>query len=302
MEANLSRNPSKNQNIKLEILSTLPKKTKEAELFMLLAFCLLKTETSRENEKKYFVFATKNLSFLDALYTLIQTFTPYTFYLDLESEQLFCEDSTTVQYLENQAQKMANTLENGSLTQTIQVMFLRLSFYFWGSFSYTSKNKKIEFKFPKNKKTFFNILQGILRHLNLPFFVEKEKQKVYFQKNESLSLFFAFIQLPKTLLELENEWVVKEMNQNIQRSLNFDDANLKRQAKASEQLMEVFLKHLESPSFHALSEEEQKLVLLRLQHEDYSLSELAQHTVPPKTKSQLHYAFLKIKQKLEQDL
>lgn len=291
----------KSQNIKMEILSTFPKRKEKAESLMFLAFCLLKTKKDYSKEK-VFVLNTKHIAFLDALYGLIQKYTSYDFYLDIEAERLFCENPKQVQALYQGVEHMDFLLKQEVLSSQLKMFFLRLCFYFWGSFSYTEKNKKVECRFPKAHKETLELFKKCLTSLDLPFFIGTDEQKVYFQKNESLSLFFAYLKLPQTLLELENEWIRKEMNQNIQRGINFDDANLKRQAKASEQLMEVFLKYLEAPSFHALSEEEQKLVLLRLQHEDYSLAELAQHTVPPKTKSQLHYALMKIKNKLESEV
>lgn len=318
-----------NQSIKAELLSLSFKKREEAACFAYLAFWLLRPK-NKQSSSNLFVLDYKKIEFLDYLYEILQRFLEYPFYLDVETGRLFCEEKAGIQKLKKYVRYVSTVLEESlsleaslpfsldeeDVTEEIDkalllflqgkkqnslllVLFVRLCFYFWGSFSYTSKNKKLELRFPLEHQETFELVQKIFAFWQMEVFVVEKQRKIYFQKNESLSTFFAHLKLTKTLLALEDHWALQSLNQQVQRSLNFDDANLKRQAKASEQILEVFLRYVEKEVFSSLSEEEQKLVLIRLQYPEHSLQELVQFTEPRKSKSQLHYALNKIKKKLE---
>lgn len=309
-----------NQSIKAELLSLSFKKKEEAACFAYLAFWLLRPK-NKQASSKLFVLDYKKIEFLDYLYEILQRFLEYPFYLDVETGRLFCEEKASIQKLKKHVRYVSAVLENACplskeqeeeidknlqefLQSTKQIsllqsLFVRLCFYFWGSFSYTSKNKKLEIRFPLEHQEIFSLVQKIFALWKMEVFVVEAQRKIYFQKNASLSTFFAHLKLTKTLLALEDHWALQSLNQQVQRSLNFDDANLKRQVKASEQMLEVFWKHLEQATFSSLSLEEQKMVLLRLQYPEHSLQELTQFTEPRKSKAQLHYALNKIKKKLE---
>ena len=124
-----------------------------------------------------------------------------------------------------------------------------------------------------------NLLHVLLKFKNdrkMDFkMIERKNQYIlYLKKADQIATFLSMIFAHNTLLEFENERIMKDFINNDNRIQICYNANYKRTLqKAQEQLKEIeFIK--DTPSYFNLSDKEQKLCLLRIKYPDESLSSL----------------------------
>jgi len=91
----------------------------------------------------------------------------------------------------------------------------------------------------------------------------------------------------------------REIRADINRTLNFLSANAKRTGESNAKQLKIINEVIEKVGLENLPDELRKLVELRLEHEDLTLSELGELFEPPLTKSMVYNRFKKLEKLLE---
>ena len=105
----------------------------------------------------------------------------------------------------------------------------------------------------------------------------------------------AFIGAGKAVLEFEEERVVKEVRNNINRLVNCETANLQRIVKSSVSQVDNIKLIKNKKKFSCLSEGEQEIAELRLKFPNVSLKDLGNMVDPKISKTTVSYRFNNIK-------
>ena len=113
---------------------------------------------------------------------------------------------------------------------------------------------------------------------------------IYFKQTEAIENFFAAIGAPKAAMGMMSAKIEKEMRNSVNRRVNCDSANAdKIVAAAQEQLAKIRAVGLEN-----LQEDLRDLALLRIANPEASLSELAQLSDTPLSKSGINHRMRKL--------
>ena len=116
--------------------------------------------------------------------------------------------------------------------------------------------------------------------------INREKKYVlYIEDGEMISEFLAFIGANKSVLNFENERVLKNVRNNVNRLVNCETANLSKIVTSSVKQIED-IKYIKSKKkFNNLSEKEQEIANLRIKNPNMSLQNLGKMLNPPISKS-----------------
>jgi len=118
---------------------------------------------------------------------------------------------------------------------------------------------------------------------------------VYFKQADAIADFFTAIGAPSTAMGVMTAKVEKEMRNTVTRQINCDSANTdKTVAAAQEQLAAIRRIVKDYGSLDVLPEPLKDAALLRVTNPEASLSDLAQLSVPPVSKSCLSHRLKKI--------
>ena len=116
----------------------------------------------------------------------------------------------------------------------------------------------------------------------------------YFKQSSAIEDFLTMIGAPLHAMELMSTKIEKDMRNSVNRKVNCDTANVTKTVDAAAAQIDA-IKKLESAGvFEALPEKLRETALLRLQYPEMSISELAETSTPPVTKSCLNHRFRKL--------
>lgn len=107
---------------------------------------------------------------------------------------------------------------------------------------------------------------------------ENDEQKIYtyiLSTGENIYMLLANLGITKKLLEFEEIRIAKEINGNINRSVNFEVANLAKKMKTSTYQLKVIDYLEENNLINRLSEKQKEFVKVRKQNVDASFKEIA---------------------------
>lgn len=130
-------------------------------------------------------------------------------------------------------------------------------------------------------------------------FSPKETQRsgnslLYFKKADAIADFFTTLGAPVTAMNIMSAKVDKEMRNTITRQINCDSANADKTVTAAQEQLAAIRRVARSYGLDALPEPLKDAALLRITNPEASLSELAQLSYPPVTKSCLSHRLRKI--------
>ena len=91
-----------------------------------------------------------------------------------------------------------------------------------------------------------------------------------------------------------NTKIMNEFRNSVNRQVNCDTANIKKQLATSQKYIEAIRYLIESGKLETMPEELRTTAKLRLEHDQLSLSDLAKLTNPPVTKSGMKHRLEKI--------
>lgn len=177
--------------------------------------------------------------------------------------------------------------------------FIRASFLSIGTITNPEKSYQLEFNL-KNEELALDILNLLNeKNLNSKLMMRKKNYSVYIKGAENISDFLAFIGATQSLFRLENIRVIKDLRNNVNRVVNCETANINKQIKASIGHIDDINYLIEVGKFDDLSDDLKEIASLRLEYEDYSLSEIAEITDGKYNRSAINYRLNKISKEAE---
>ena len=147
----------------------------------------------------------------------------------------------------------------------------------------------LEIVFPKEENA--QIVKDILEKFDIEAKILKRNKKfiVYIKDGENISKFLAFVGANKSVLDFEDERVIKDMRNRVNRLVNCETANLNKTISSSVKQIEDIKLIKKKKKFDRLTEKEQELALLRLENPDLSLKELGNLLKEPISKSGVNH-------------
>ena len=281
-----------------------------AELAAMIHFC---GKFQNTDGKKTLVFHTENQSVIRKYFTLLEK----TFNIDVGASQEILEKqgrSHTYSFILEEEQKVYKILQTVKLLsaedevlsfeQPVNTMliknsccqraFLRGAFLTAGSMSDPEKSYHLEL-------VCTNEMQAIqLRDLIQGFQVEakivlrKKYYVVYLKEGGGISDLLNIMEAHVSLMEFENQRIVKEMRNSINRRVNCEAANITKTVNASSKQIEDILLIRDNYGFNNLQESLREIAEVRLDYPDATLKELGQYLNPPVGKSGVNHRLRKL--------
>lgn len=172
--------------------------------------------------------------------------------------------------------------------------FIRGAFLAGGSVTDPEKRYHLELATPHHSVS--REAYSVLLEMELS---PKETQRganslLYFKQADAIADFFTRIGASSTAMDIMTAKVEKEMRNTITRQINCDSANTDKTVAASQEQIDAIRRIIRTYGLDALPDTLRDTALLRLANPEVSLSELAQLSIPPVTKSCLSYRLRKI--------
>ena len=142
----------------------------------------------------------------------------------------------------------------------------------------------------------------ILNHFDINSKVLKRAKNyiIYIKDGEEISNFLAFIGANSSMLKFEENRVIRDVRNNVNRIVNCETANLNKVIKTSVKQIEDIKFIKKCNKFNELSEGEKELADLRLNNPEFSLTELGKILNNPISKSGVNHRMKSIQEKAEE--
>ena len=142
----------------------------------------------------------------------------------------------------------------------------------------------------------------ILNHFEINSKVLKRAKNyiIYLKDGEEISNFLAFIGANSSVLKFEENRVIRDVRNNVNRIVNCETANLNKVIKTSVKQIEDIKFIKKCNKFNELSEGEKELAYLRLNNPESSLTELGKMLDNPISKSGVNHRMKAIQKKAEE--
>ena len=142
----------------------------------------------------------------------------------------------------------------------------------------------------------------ILNHFEINSKVLKRAKNyiIYLKDGEEISNFLAFIGANSSMLKFEENRVIRDVRNNVNRIVNCETANLNKVIKTSVKQIEDIKLIKKCNKFNELSEGEKELAYLRLNNPESSLTELGKMLDNPISKSGVNHRMKAIQKKAEE--
>ena len=172
--------------------------------------------------------------------------------------------------------------------------FVRGAFIAGGSVMNPKKNYHLEFT--TSRYGLANDFSALLGELGIPpkNVMRKSKYVLYYKSSDDITDVLSVLGAVNSLMEYHNAKIVKEVRNNVNRTINCETANMNKTIDASvEQTMSI-KKLMEKGVFDTLPDNLREMAELRLKYPDYSLKELGEAANPPIGKSGVNHRLRKI--------
>lgn len=175
---------------------------------------------------------------------------------------------------------------------TCESSFLRGVFL--GAGRITDPEKQYCLEFYLGDKT--DIFASYLSEIGVsPSISEKKTGKVLYYKNSNkIEDFSALAAMNKTVFAIMNAKISGEIRNSVNRIANCETNNIGKAVRASGKHLEVIVELANANLLSSLPDELERTAKLRMEHPDYSLTQLSQIIVPPVSKSGLSHRLNKI--------
>lgn len=172
--------------------------------------------------------------------------------------------------------------------------FLRGAFLACGTINSPEKNYHLEFVVPH-----YNLCCDLKKFLENNDFSPKEVRRsglyvLYFKKTEEIQNLLGIMGAAKFVMEFIDIIVYKDIRNNVNRRLNFENANLNKTVNAAMQQIEWIGKLKKSTVFPELPADLQAIAELRLENPDYSLQQIGDALTPPMPRSGVNHRLKKL--------
>lgn len=172
--------------------------------------------------------------------------------------------------------------------------FLRGAFLACGTVNSPEKNYHLEFVVPH-----YNLCCDLKKFLENSDFSPKEVRRgglyvLYFKKTEEIQNLLGIMGASKFVMEFIDVIVYKDIRNNVNRRLNFENANLNKTVNAAMQQIEWIGKLQKTAAFRELPAELQSIAEIRLENPDYSLQQIGDALTPPMSRSSVNHRLKKL--------
>ncbi len=170
--------------------------------------------------------------------------------------------------------------------------FIRGIFFVSGRISDPSKQYLLELSVGDRAELILQILESF----GLFFKMTKRRSEtlLYIKKSESVEDFFATAGMNQTAFDIMNSKIENNFRNEANRIANCETSNIEKAVAASHGQVDLIRKLDRLGLLSNLPEELEKTAKLRLLYPDYSLSQLADLSAPPITKSGISHRMVKI--------
>lgn len=162
---------------------------------------------------------------------------------------------------------------------------------FMSSGSVTNPKNKYHLEIVFEKEGNAKIIKDVLIEQNINVKILKREKNfiLYIKDGENISKFLAYIGANKSVLEFEDERVIRDMRNQVNRLVNCETANLNKTILSSVKQIENINLIKKRKKFDKLTTKEQELAQIRLENPDASLSELGKLLKSPISKSGVNH-------------
>lgn len=124
--------------------------------------------------------------------------------------------------------------------------------------------------------------------------IRKKYHVVYVKEGSQVADLLNIMEAHKALMDFENERIVKELRNSVNRQVNCETANLEKTAKTAQKQYDDIVLIKEKVGLHSLSEQLEEIAILRLENPLVSLGELGEMLSPKLGKSGVNHRMKKI--------
>ena len=162
---------------------------------------------------------------------------------------------------------------------------------FMSSGSVTNPKNKYHLEIVFDKEENAKFIQEVLVKENIDAKILKREKNfiLYIKDGENISKFLAFIGANKSVLQFEDERVIRDMRNQVNRLVNCETANLNKTILSAVKQIENIKLIKKRKKFDKLTPKEQELAQIRLENPDASLSELGKLLKEPISKSGVNH-------------
>ncbi len=173
--------------------------------------------------------------------------------------------------------------------QDCQKAFLKGAFLSCGAVSSPEKDYHLEFSVPymNLSKSLITVLMEL--ELNPKLTNRKGYNIIYFKDSEEIEDCLYLIGASKSMFDMMNIKIVKEIRNSANRKANCETANIEKTVAAASPQIAAILKIKEKKGLDDLTEPLRKIAELRLENPDASLGELAAMFEPPISRSGVNH-------------
>lgn len=174
--------------------------------------------------------------------------------------------------------------------------FLRGAFLACGSV--TSPEKKYHMEFVTPNYGLHNDLYAVMKELGLNprIVVRKGNMVIYFKSSDEIADILTSMGAYSMLMNFHNTRIIKEIRNNVNRTVNCEAANMQKTVDASVDQVHAIEKLKKNNMFELLPENLKEVAELRMQYREHSLKELGEMLNPPLGKSGVNHRLRKIQE------
>ncbi len=178
--------------------------------------------------------------------------------------------------------------------------YLRGAFLCVGSMSDPVKGYHLELVTDNERKAFQ--IQTLMREFELDAKIIRRKKYfvVYLKEGSNIVDFLNICEAHVSLMQFENERIVKEMRNSINRRVNCETANISKTVNAATKQIADIEKIRDYYGFANLPDNLREMAVVRMEHPDVSLKELGQFLTPAVGKSGVNHRLRKLSEIADQ--
>ncbi len=172
--------------------------------------------------------------------------------------------------------------------------YLRGVFLGCGFLGDMNKNKHLEFSLGNEE-----MAEGIMRLLKdlgiqASAAQRRSSQVVYLKKKENIIALLALMGAYVTVLDIENDLIIRSIKGEVNRRVNCETANLRRTARAAQEQIRNIHAIDEALGIDALTPSLRSVARARLRYPDLSIEELGKKMDPPLSKSATYHRLIRL--------
>lgn len=253
---------------KKDILSSQDSKKKCCEISFLYGILL----TANTFGKDKIVLKSENSEFMNIVRELIVKYAKIDCRVESGGKSMLC----TIEFAGTESEKITGLFKNGTFRcSKCRSNFISGSFLSCGTLSSPDKNYYIEMKIGSEE-----VKDEILSVLHTESFDFKSIQRrgkfyLYLKESERIEDFLYYIGAKQASYKIMEAKIVKELRNNINRTINFENANMEKISSAAAYQIKMIDKLIDEGKFGGLDDDLKETAMLRKENVGLSLEEIA---------------------------